>query len=899
MAAHAGPPPDGLGRALQNWVGWGAGAHEVEGAQALQAQKVGAEGYEVLLRKQNAGNDELCSENGRLRAEIERLRHEEQDLGIGDLGGLEAMSAGGNADADGLEDELCRSVIASIEVLLSNLGGERTQEAAGEAVQGAEAAEGGCAKPEATAPGIGAAGGDALTDAVAAPDAAAPAGAAATAGEEALPEGVALDAEALAAGSAMRGRQLSCSVVNGVEFFDMAHDELDDEEEGFCPDIVDAEAPAKEEAIAWKVAILEAVPAAIRAAMREELESSTPAPALTPAEETAVLVGEKIALRELVERQQDRIAGLEKEMGLAPVALPPAGGPGAERGAVGVVAQRISNVGGSLSAGLSAALATKEAAKKAVVATVGAEYEVVGRSGAIVREGESLTSKLVSDLRPGARVRVVAISDTDPRRVEIVACRFAAQLCEEEEPDPGGGDPGGSPAKVDELVHGWISAVSNKGHSIILRAECQEVAGGEGAGGSEAEAGGGEEGQEEVKSVTLSTKEWECLHQDQESAMRRIEALSSRLNAMGCELLQSFEMKSVLGEMQHGVQRAQERCARMREAAAMSVEELEARRCELRGDEAHLACADLEERRSEDGSYPVPDGEEGHGETDSWQSSANGGTTAAGEPHSAPSEDSTVATAVTGSGGATASTATPATSVERQSSGGVGFLLAQALKPVDLEVLASERETTAAALSTALQRLSCLEREADELREERLAAENRMLTELGPVRTALRRLAAPTVAAMSRAAPALFGGGEAASSQDSEAGAAAEGLFRRRVDDLQRTVAELREELRRAAASEQALRHSVAARSSALRRLLCRGATAQLIVPQCGPIRLPASADAEREALREAVQQQLTYNLRLQGAALAPAPGAMAAGVAADPHVTGEMAELLAPPVQP
>merc|ERR1712151_1134805 len=87
--------------------------------------------------------------------------------------------------------------------------------------------------------------------------------------------------------------------------------------------------------------------------------------------------------------------------------------------------------------------------------------------------------------------------------------------------------------------------------------------------------------------------------------------------------------------------------------------------------------------------------------------------------------------------------------------------------------------------------------------------------------------------------------------------------------DLENSVAELQAELARATASERALRTSLSERSSALRSLLHYSATAGLRLPQCGPIRMPASSDAEREALRAAVEEQLRWNLHLRKGALA------------------------------
>merc|ERR1719265_575812 len=79
-----------------------------------------------------------------------------------------------------------------------------------------------------------------------------------------------------------------------------------------------------------------------------------------------------------------------------------------------------------------------------------------------------------------------------------------------------------------------------------------------------------------------------------------------------------------------------------------------------------------------------------------------------------------------------------------------------------------------------------------------------------------------------------------AAAADSEAASAASiSLFRSRMEDLQATVAELQAEVRRANSSERALRRSIRARKSALRWLLHQGATSELRLPQCGPLKLP------------------------------------------------------------
>jgi len=109
-------------------------------------------------------------------------------------------------------------------------------------------------------------------------------------------------------------------------------------------------------------------------------------------------------------------------------------------------------------------------------------------------------------------------------------------------------------------------------------------------------------------------------------------------------------------------------------------------------------------------------------------------------------------------------------------------------------------------------------------------------------------------------------------------------LWRRKFQELRHLTRHLREELRRASSSEAALRRSVEARSAALRELLRREATSELVVPQCGPLRIAWNPDAERQALRIAVEEQLRWNLRLRAAAaeaqVAESPAVLAAAAA-------------------
>eukprot|EP00931_Biecheleriopsis_adriatica_P109574 TRINITY_DN83833_c0_g1_i1.p1 TRINITY_DN83833_c0_g1~~TRINITY_DN83833_c0_g1_i1.p1 ORF type:complete len:293 (+),score=93.35 TRINITY_DN83833_c0_g1_i1:28-879(+) len=184
---------------------------------------------------------------------------------------------------------------------------------------------------------------------------------------------------------------------------------------------------------------------------------------------------------------------------------------------------------------------------------------------------------------------------------------------------------------------------------------------------------------------------------------------------------------------------------------------------------------------------------------------------------------------------------------------------------IDAEVwdrLLSERETTAAALSAGLQRLKTLAREAEDLQRDLEAAEGKGQGELVSLRETLRRRlfgkrSAGTKGSSSSRQPAWT----------AAAAAASHSLFKHRSADLLRTIQELQVELQLATEGELALRRSLSARSNALRNILYRAATAGLHLPQCGPVRIPVDPGAERAALVEAVQEQLRWNLRLQGLA--------------------------------
>ncbi|CAE8583247.1 unnamed protein product, partial [Polarella glacialis] len=333
-------------------------------------------------------------------------------------------------------------------------------------------------------------------------------------------------------------------------------------------------APGEEESLGWRHEMVAVVTSAVQTACQDEAhDTSALLSSITPAEETAVLVGEKMALRELVERQQDRIEVLEDELRYLGSVAPSAALTGVFSG---TVARGLSDAGGALSASLSAVLATPRVgpSQRSSGIEVGAEYEIISGRGAIVRNGESLRSDMVCELSPGNRVRVMAVSAKYPRRVEIVSVaqppgtEAAAPPrsgiidpqgdIEEVHPQPGG-EAGASRSKG---VVGWISASSKDGRPLIramptAAAACS--AGGEGAasnGANSKQADGGannkeeEKKTEEVNSVTLSADEWDCLNEANATSVQRVTELNARLHKMGCELLQSFEMRSVLGQLQ-------------------------------------------------------------------------------------------------------------------------------------------------------------------------------------------------------------------------------------------------------------------------------------------------------------------------------------------------------------
>jgi len=536
-----------------------------------------------------------------------------------------------------------------------------------------------------------------------------------------------------------------------------------------------------------------------------------------------VLVGERVALRELVERQGEKIRALEAELRESESAQ----ASGLLGNALAMYSQGVSDAHNALQTGVKELVKSTTEGKKNA-ASIGTEYEIIGRRGTIVRNGESLRSEVVSDLPPGSRVRVVGLSEKYPRRVEIICIRNAgasavgfSMQAKPGDAEGAGGDgaedandgdssslSGAEPSPV-SLVTGWISACDKEGRMLIRAAPKPLEAGA--AAGSESEHDG-EEGNVEIVDVTLTQDEWQALHQDSEASTKRMEGLNTKLTKMSYELLQSFEMKSVLSQLLQAVERAQDRCNRMGEASAMASEELEQRRFQMANPDRQdaEACVSL----------------------------------AAQPTCSTPSSPSA------------------ARFPTAQSDDIVGDRL-QSFEQVDWDRIMTERETTAAALSTGIQRVVTLEKEVKELDAERSLLDSRDSKDIGGLRGQLRK----TVTAMSKVFNAATGsttGAESAEGlEDIRNATAAEGLFKRRVEDLQASVAELQADIARIISNERALKRSIGERRTTLRGLLHQGATADLLSAQCGPLQMSASADAERRALQIAVEEQLSCNLSL------------------------------------
>eukprot|EP00434_Breviolum_minutum_P031706 symbB.v1.2.028039.t1/scaffold2927.1/size67078/6 len=306
------------------------------------------------------------------------------------------------------------------------------------------------------------------------------------------------------------------------------------------------------------------------------------------------------------------------------------------------------------------------------------------------------------------------------------------------------------------------------------------------------------------------SEEWKTLNEANAASAQQVEELSNQLAAMGSKLLQSFEMQSVLAQLQKTVNAETDRTAALREASCMASEEVHQRRRE-----AIEAFQARERAEAAKGTEKIRETELTDTEKDRQRDPR--------DPRVKENVENLEASP---------SAASPLASP-----------LAALPSAIDWDRLLSERETTAAALSAGLQRLSSLQKEVQELQEERCRAEGDH-QDLRPLRNRLRNCVEA----------------EAKAAEPFEVLAASEGLFRRRANDLAQQLRELRQELRLAKEGEKTLRRSVTARSHALQGLLHRAALSGLALPQCGPVRLAPDPDAERAALLAAVQDYFHFH---------------------------------------
>mmetsp|Transcript_23872 Transcript_23872/g.46426 ORF Transcript_23872/g.46426 Transcript_23872/m.46426 type:complete len:532 (+) Transcript_23872:64-1659(+) len=427
---------------FQSLVSWAAGAQEMCKTEdiSVASAKADEDWYdsefaevESRLQHQNLANDTLCTENGRLRAEIDRLQVEEKA----------AVVRSGQTD-----DEHESQIEAAKSQLLGSIV-SAIQEAVGLHARASRALEHvGLSK------GASSSGNSSSSSSAS--------------GEEVRENGAIGDAEVQLQGM--------LEEVDGQgEGQDSGRSTISAQEA-----MVSAQSPC----IAGN--LVPAIEAALRSAIGEE----TCKPLVTSVEETDALLAETQRLRELVETQQERIEELEMELSEAGYA---SAGAGAFSEAFTMTTARVlSDAGGKLSAGLSAVLAPRPTEGFAVALdvekppafTIGAEYEVISSRGAIVRRGDSLRSDIVANIPAGSRVRVMAFSERYPRRAEIIffprpvpadaqACDEEVQQQEQQQDPPPDGDAvaetpaQAAPAAAPDPVVGWLSASAKDGRMLI------------------------------------------------------------------------------------------------------------------------------------------------------------------------------------------------------------------------------------------------------------------------------------------------------------------------------------------------------------------------------------------------------------------------------------------------
>mmetsp|Transcript_76940 Transcript_76940/g.213789 ORF Transcript_76940/g.213789 Transcript_76940/m.213789 type:complete len:989 (-) Transcript_76940:72-3038(-) len=202
--------------------------------------------------------------------------------------------------------------------------------------------------------------------------------------------------------------------------------------------------------IADDLEMLAAIEDAVRHVLVEAADAARAEVALASNEETAALVSEKVALKELSLRNKERLL----ELGLAKDK--------ASGHAPGHWASRISHaLSGSKGESPIAAMSTPPAfcAERPLppqplqVLSVGDLCEVVGRNGAILRRSEDLDGAKVDTIPPGSRVRILEFGAAGSRRARVVA--LAAPPEE------------GVVGDISEPPSGWLSVTTKDGKELI------------------------------------------------------------------------------------------------------------------------------------------------------------------------------------------------------------------------------------------------------------------------------------------------------------------------------------------------------------------------------------------------------------------------------------------------
>lgn len=238
---------------------------------------------------------------------------------------------------------------------------------------------------------------------------------------------------------------------------------------------------------------LEKAPEAIEDAVRRVMLAAADGAdcgdvALASREDTAALVSEKVALKEMAAQQQERLQELELLKERLSGGTPghwASRWAGAWRGplseslhqpaALAAAAAAAATGSGSTPAAAPSTLQgdgkrSGQNAPAALNLAVGDEYEVVGRKGAILRSGEDLESPLVVTLPPGSRVRVLELGVNCNRRARVAAVATpdgaSAVGTQGDQTMPDAHGDAGDDAELPP-ASGWLSVTTKEGKALI------------------------------------------------------------------------------------------------------------------------------------------------------------------------------------------------------------------------------------------------------------------------------------------------------------------------------------------------------------------------------------------------------------------------------------------------